>query len=205
MANDCSERICQFGLAHVDTPKGDLDASSGALFLPNNAHTRTVIGDQLYPYGTTEMYPDVVDSENDIVTNSAHEYRECSNKGICDRSSGTCSCFPGYDGSACQRASCPSNSNGVCSGHGMCLTVKEIADQYYSGNVYSLWDERSTMGCVCDAGYFGPDCSERKCKFGFDPLYLDSSITSQTVRFSNWTFAFYTMNLPTKASLTGNY
>jgi len=205
MANDCSERICQFGLAHVDTPKGDLDASSGALFLPNNAHTRTVIGDQLYPYGTTEMYPDVVDSENDIVTNSAHEYRECSNKGICDRSSGTCSCFPGYDGSACQRASCPSNSNGVCSGHGMCLTVKEIADQYYSGNVYSLWDERSTMGCVCDAGYFGPDCSERKCKFGFDPLYLDTSSTSQTVRYSNWTFTFYNMLQSSKAILTGNY
>ena len=27
MANDCSERICQFGLAHVDTPKGDLNAN----------------------------------------------------------------------------------------------------------------------------------------------------------------------------------
>eukprot|EP00339_Tiarina_fusa_P012254 CAMPEP_0117051460 /NCGR_PEP_ID=MMETSP0472-20121206/35552_1 /TAXON_ID=693140 ORGANISM="Tiarina fusus, Strain LIS" /NCGR_SAMPLE_ID=MMETSP0472 /ASSEMBLY_ACC=CAM_ASM_000603 /LENGTH=72 /DNA_ID=CAMNT_0004765675 /DNA_START=29 /DNA_END=244 /DNA_ORIENTATION=+ len=24
-ANDCSERVCQFGLAHVDTPKGDLN------------------------------------------------------------------------------------------------------------------------------------------------------------------------------------
>ena len=24
-ANDCSERICMFGRAHVDTPKGDLD------------------------------------------------------------------------------------------------------------------------------------------------------------------------------------
>ena len=34
MANDCSERVCQFGLAHVDTPKGDLDSSSGALAGP---------------------------------------------------------------------------------------------------------------------------------------------------------------------------
>lgn len=32
---------------------------------------------------------------------------ECSNKGICDRISGSCQCFPGYDGSSCQRASCP--------------------------------------------------------------------------------------------------
>jgi hypothetical protein len=28
------------------------------------------------------------------------------------------------------------------------------------------------MGCACDAGYFAPDCSLRKCKFGVDPLFL---------------------------------
>jgi hypothetical protein len=208
MANDCSERICQFGLAHVDSPKGDLDASSGALFAPNNLHTRVVSGDQIYPYGTVEKYPDVVDTEGNIITNSAHEYRECSNKGICDRSAGTCTCFDGYDGSACQRASCPSNSNGVCSGHGMCLTVKAIADQYNSGNIYRLWDKDSTMGCVCDAGYFGPDCSERKCKYGFDPLYIDTSSTTQTYRFSNWTFALYSMQAAADVTTTkwqGNY
>ena len=33
------------------------------------------------------------------------------------------------------------------------------------------------MGCQCDAGFYGPDCSLRKCKNGVDPLYLDDSST----------------------------
>ncbi|KAJ1442277.1 hypothetical protein B484DRAFT_356555, partial [Ochromonadaceae sp. CCMP2298] len=129
MSNDCSERICQFGLAHVDTPKGDLDASSGVLTGPGET---VVPNDEVYPFGTTEQYPAMMDADGNVLTNSAHEYRECSNKGICDRTAGTCACFEGYDGSACQRASCPSNSEGVCSGHGTCESVKEIAARDYN-------------------------------------------------------------------------
>merc|ERR1711988_1298834 len=117
----------------------------------------------------------------------AHDYRECSNKGLCDRSSGTCECFPGYEGSACQRASCPSSSNGVCSGHGTCKTIQELSLEDH-GNVYRLWDEDVTMGCDCDAGYSGPDCSSRVCKYGADPLYYDDF---QNVRFANFTLDFY--------------
>lgn len=200
MANDCSERICQFGLAHVDTPKGDLDSSSGALAPPE---TTVVLNSEIYPYGTQEQFPAMTDSAGTTLTNTAHYYMECSNKGICDRSSGTCECLPGYEGSACQRASCPSNENGVCSGHGVCNTIKEIAANN-NGNVYELWDEHITLGCECDAGYYGADCSQRQCKYGIDPLYVDDDFA--TPRVANWTFGIYTSSSSSVTLETpGNY
>lgn len=192
MASDCSERICQFGLAHVDVPKGDLDAS-GAVTMD-----AVVVNDFIYPYGTTEQYASQTDVDGNVLTNTAHEYRECSAKGICDRSTGLCTCFEGYEGSACQRASCPSNTDGVCSGHGTCNTIKELAAMDHN-NIYKLWDEHATMGCKCDGGYSGPDCSERKCKYGVDPLYYDNNATA---RVSNFTFGFYTM---AQTAVVGNY
>lgn len=196
MANDCSERICPFGLAHVDTPKGDLDSSSGALSGPD---TVVVPNSAMYPYGTTEQYPSVTDIDGNVLTNTAHEYRECSNKGLCDRATGTCTCFEGYEGAACQRASCPSNGNGVCSGHGTCETIAEIAARDF-GNIYKLWDESLTMGCACDGGYTGPDCSQRKCKYGIDPYYKDNNATA---RYSNFTVEFFTAS--SSAVVGGNY
>lgn len=51
MGNDCSERVCPFGLAHVDSPKGDLD-------MDNVVRYETVIeGSQVYPDGTSELFP----------------------------------------------------------------------------------------------------------------------------------------------------
>jgi len=196
MSNDCSERICQFGLAHVDTPKGDLDSSSGGLTGPD---TNVVVNDAIYPYGTTEQYPAVKDIDGNVLMNTAHEYRECSNKGICDRATATCACFEGYEGSACQRASCPTGPEGVCSGHGTCETISEIAKRDYF-NIYKLWDEDLTMGCVCDGGYEGPDCSMKKCKYGIDPYYLDNNAT---IRYSNYTLQLFTM--ASVESITGNY
>jgi len=196
VANDCSQRMCQFGLAYVDSPKGDLDAAGGAL---SNASTIVVVNSQFYPYGTTELYPAVEDTDGNILTNSAHEYRECSNAGICDRTTGTCGCFEGYEGSACQRASCPSNANGVCSGHGTCQTISEIAKSDFD-NIYALWDKDVTLGCVCDAGYTGADCSERMCRVGVDPLYKDNNAT---IRYSNWTVQFYTQS--SSVNIYGNY
>merc|ERR1719454_2265034 len=100
-----------------------------------------------------------------LLAHTAHYYMECSNKGLCDRKTGECECFDGYDGSGCQRASCPND----CSGHGTCETISELAADEFS-NVYALWDKDSTMGCACDAGYSGSDCSSRSCKVGADPL-----------------------------------
>jgi len=181
MSSDCSERVCQFGLAHVDTPKGDLDSSKGALAGPGST---VISGNDIYPSGTTEQFPAMVDSAGATLTNTAHGYMECSNKGICDREAGECQCFDGYEGSACQRASCPSSKAGVCSGHGTCRTIAALAESDYN-NHYKLWDADITLGCECDAGYFGAACSQRKCKYGFDPLFHDEE---NTKRFANWKF-----------------
>jgi len=201
-ANDCSERVCQFGVAHVDTPKGDLDSSSGALSGPG---VTVVTNSDLYPFGTTEQFPNMANSDGTVIDNTAHYYMECSNKGVCDRATGTCNCIEGYDGSACQRASCPTTSTGVCSGHGTCESIKTLAS-WDSNNIYDLWDEDSTMGCNCDGGYSGPDCSERICKYGYDPLYSDDP--QSNVRFTNITYQIYTKTTDTLTSsvvLTGNY
>lgn len=176
-AADCSERVCQFGLAHVDTPKGDLDGSGSI----NNANDVVVDNNFVYPYGTTEQFPQMQDSDLQTLTDTAHYYMECSNKGRCDRSTGECQCFEGYDGVACQRASCPGYPHS-CSGHGVCKSIRQLANAD-NGNVYELWDKHTTMGCECDAGYTGPDCSQRLCKYGVDPLYLDDAAT---VKFSTW-------------------
>ena len=178
--NDCSERVCQFGLAHVDSPKGDLDMSGGL----SGPDAPVVDNNFVYPYGTTEQFPQMEDSDLKTLVNSAHYYMECSNKGTCNRATGDCMCYEGYDGVSCQRASCPGYPSS-CSGHGVCKTIQQLAKADH-GNVYKLWDKDVSMGCECDAGYWGPDCSLRACKTGVDPLYLDDAAT---VRYSTWDFA----------------
>lgn len=127
------------------------------------------------------------DSDLQVLENSAHFYMECSNKGTCDRATGECNCFDGYDGVACQRASCPGFPNS-CSGNGVCKTKRQLA-WADNENIYELWDKDSTMGCECDPGYSGADCSERNCKYGVDPLYLDDSAT---IHYSIYDFATLT-------------
>lgn len=55
------------------------------------------------------------------------------------------------------------------------------------------------MVCKCDAGYSGADCSIRRCKYGYDPLFIDHG---NTHRYSNWTYVFYTR---ASATLSGYY
>ena len=185
IGNDCSQRLCPFAHAHVDSPKGDLD-ESGKLTGPS--HTVT-LNSQIYPRGTTEQYPNMVDSKGNILSNTGHDYAECANKGICDRKKGLCQCFPGYAGSACQRTNCPITNQGrLCSGHGMCRTLRDLAKDDYN-NSYYLWDVDVTMGCACDEGYQGADCSFKTCKAGIDPLY---SGEYNNPRYSNFTFVVYT-------------
>jgi len=191
-ANDCSERVCQFGKAHVDTPKGDLNGDG----VVSNANTIVVDNSFNYPYGTAEQFPNTEDSQLNVLANTGHGYMECSNKGKCDRASGSCTCYPGYEGVACQRASCPNS----CSGHGTCKTISQLAGNDY-GVPYKLWDKDSTLGCACDAGYSGPDCSQRTCKHGIDPLFLDDSAT---IKYSEFNFATLVTATAKIASTTSN-
>ncbi|GMF53104.1 unnamed protein product [Phytophthora fragariaefolia] len=110
-------------------------------------------------------------------TNTAHSLVECSNRGMCDYGTGHCTCFPGYEGKACERTECPNN----CNNHGICLTLAAIiaaspARTVPSANqpgAYAAWDAIKHMGCYCDQGYRGPDCSLKECPSGDDVLLAD--------------------------------
>ena len=196
-----SADLCPFARAWVDIPKGDLD-SSGTLTSPDQW---VVPNSQLYPYGTTELYPNFVDSNGTVIDNTGHDYAECSNQGLCDRSSGICACFDGWVGSACQYMSCPVVSSGGgegdvtwCNGHGVCRSAESIANTD-ANNTYRLWDKDVNMACVCDQGYTGPNCNQKRCPIGFDPVLADQF----SYRYSNWTVAIITSSA--SVTITGNF
>lgn len=221
---DCSERVCPFGLAFVDAPRGDLNhdgviATTKATGEQKEYETQANRRDNLlvsptglvqvqwsnkleYEYygfhspstaSTGVMKVSSTESKGytRALNEEGHYYNECSGKGLCDREAGLCQCFDGYTGAACERSTCPND----CSGHGSCLTVRELAlgdrvggtagrnyrdIDYYNGYTvhsgvsaafyYNLWDAEKNQACACDAGYFGPDCSQRECPRGNDPL-----------------------------------
>lgn len=176
-SNDCSERICGFGISFVDNPKGDLDSSQSI----DGADDLVALNSAAYPYGTTEMFPEMRDSNLNLLDQSAHWYAECSNSGVCNRRTGECECFDGFEGAECQYSQCPGEEY-ECSGHGVCQKVENMGLTDY-GSTYKLWDRKTLKGCVCDKGYYGGDCSLRRCKYGLDPLYLDDVSTVQIPMF----------------------
>jgi len=134
----------------------------------------------------------------DIATGplTAHNLAECSNQGLCDRSTGRCRCFAGYEGEACQRSACPGSP--ACSGHGKCVSIGQMASEanaepigqqtVYGGDPEgATWDADKIQGCVCDSawavGYgasqtqvpqwLGADCSQQRCPSGDDPRTPD--------------------------------
>lgn len=77
----------------------------------------------------------------------------------------------GFTGHACERLECMNN----CNGNGKCLTIQNYASTSRSSNssafIYNkIWDAMKVMGCVCDIGFTGYDCSQRICPKGDDPL-----------------------------------
>jgi len=156
LGNDCSERLCLYGKAFVDSPLGDVN-SNGGIDTDQQIqyqYSNGLVGEQYdNAYGLAR-------SDNTAAWNEAHFYRECSNKGICDRTTGQCACFPGFEGEGCRRITCPNS----CSGHGQCVNMA------VSNAEYSAWDEKKTVECQCDPGYTGADCSLRKCPKGTDPI-----------------------------------
>jgi len=144
-SGDCSQRICPFEFAWVDTP------------------------DKLGNY---------------------HKYAECSNRGICDRDSGECECFPGYEGKGCARTTCPND----CSGHGRCKNIEDLpfgstpkqfdSQSFFEqkahtfGDEYKNWDAEKTRGCVCDPEWGDVDCSKRMCMHGNDIMDQRDDLTA---------------------------
>jgi hypothetical protein len=98
-------------------------------------------------------------------SNGAHGMLECAGQGLCDRATGQCQCFPGYEGEACTRTVCPNS----CSGHGICLAATRLASDA-SETYTQAWDQNKHFGCKCDIGYRGPDCSLQECPSSYDPL-----------------------------------
>jgi hypothetical protein len=111
--------------------------------------------------------------------------QECSDMGLCDRTTGQCTCFAGYTGAACQRTSCPND----CNGHGICQSNVKFAqdatialqpedfaaaglnaDFDYLISYDLAWDSDLHFGCKCDVGYRGSDCSQVECPSSADPL-----------------------------------
>jgi len=152
-SGDCSDRICPFELAWVDTPD-----STGAF----------------------------------------HKYAECSGRGICNRNSGECACFDGYEGKGCQRSACPND----CSGHGTCEFIEDLpfgatwndyTNQHFDINAKTFalksWDAGKSRACVCDATFGDADCSKRLCPYGTDVLdHRDDLLVSAKYQVQNLVF-----------------
>ena len=174
-SGDCSQRICPFEFAWVDTPDK---------------------------------------------TGNFHKYAECSNRGICDRDSGECECFPGYEGKGCARTTCPND----CSGHGRCKNIEDLPfgstpkqfdsrsffeqKPYTFGDAYKNWDAQKTRGCICDPEWGDVDCSKRMCMYGNDimdqrdNLDIAQKIHTQHIQFvGDW---HRTQNYKLGAALDAN-
>merc|ERR1711981_898606 len=129
---------------------------------------------------------------------------ECSDGGACDTATGECSCFPGFEGSACQRTTCPNE----CSGHGTCRSNQDFAidfseavfkaqmavdsdqitdDSYYDYFLVTYdnaWDAGMQYGCLCDVGFRGVDCSIVECPTAYDPM--DEETCNKYSEWESW-------------------
>eukprot|EP01041_Mallomonas_annulata_P003877 gene3877-7736_t len=135
-------------------------------------------------------------------TGAFHKYSECAGRGICDRTSGECQCFDGFEGKGCQRQSCPNS----CSGHGTCEFIEELGyrsayNEYTNQGFNDLlapkelayygWDKGKSRGCICDAQYYDVDCSKRLCPHGNDVLDLrDDLLVSMKYQVQRIVFIF---------------
>jgi len=180
----------------VINPKGNQYKRAeeyGKAIAPMAAWTGADCSQMRCPRGISWVTPakdDTIDNDDQLNPESTmwceHKLSvECSDKGLCDRTTGQCTCFPGYTGAACQRTQCPND----CSGHGICQSNIKFAqdatimmdpslynefgfnaDFDYLVSYDKAWDSGLHYGCKCDIGYRGPDCSLVECPSADDPL-----------------------------------
>lgn len=140
---NCHKRTCPFGLSmQTSTHLHGLDA------------------------GRAPGLVDPVSKE----TTAGHTVQECSGSGTCDRFTGECICFKGFNGAACNVIGCPNN----CNSKGYCApmtAVNEKSSRSTDAFASAEWARSKIYQCVCDHGYFGGDCSQRFCPLGVDPAY----------------------------------
>lgn len=148
---DCSQRECPYGISWTTLSKNELKTQS--YLTPNS------------------------DTSKSILSGGMHPYVECSNKGVCDRSTGECKCFPGYGGKGCRRSECPKG----CSGHGICVLGASYNTNYgRDGRLQfekAYWNGKKSQTCRCDSGWQGTDCSLRMCPLG---IATESGCNSET-------------------------
>lgn len=177
---DCSERVCQYDRAFVDSGNGDLnfDGLLGTTGVTGEVALGSGVPQEQRGHSWNEFerlphdeYSQSRSNAMGFSQNEGHHYVECSNKGLCDRKTGKCACFPGYEGAGCHRMACPGTDEdgAVCSGHGTCEYIKDIV------TTYNLWDKDAARICACDPGWQGANCAQRMCPHGDDPLYTNTT------------------------------
>merc|ERR1711907_745311 len=135
-------------------------ATANSKDVPITSRGHTV---QEWEYHPVHAYgrKDQVDGRG-IAAEEGHFYMECSNKGVCDRKTGLCECFDGFEGRSCHRMVCPGGFD--CNGHGTCQYIKTMRThngERQDGTAwgYDLWDVNTARACVCDKGWAGVDCA----------------------------------------------
>ena len=161
-------------------------------------------------WGQTDYFSEAVAHVPTKTASGPHDVVECSGRGVCNRKSGLCSCFNGFEGANCGRMGCPrkavnttnmfvytmadqgaaaarleleweaaftpadeallsggaETAEQACSGRGKCRPLGDLPAVARAG--VSDWALTRVHKCVCDAGFSGPDCSERSCPHGND-------------------------------------
>ncbi|XP_028615669.1 tenascin-N [Grammomys surdaster] len=107
-------------------------------------------------------------STNRCCQGAADLSRHCSGHGTFFPETCSCHCDQGWEGTDCERPSCP----GACSGHGRCVDGQCVCDQPYVGVdcAYAACPQDCSghgvcvQGvCQCHEDFTSDDCSEQRC------------------------------------------